>query len=62
MSPNPRDVQNAQIGTPGVPAEEGIDLASVEDDLQQAPEEKKNRTDGADGTDSPDSPGSTDRS
>lgn len=50
MSPNPRDVENAQVGTPGVPAEEGIEPANVEDDLQQESAEKKNRTDGADGT------------
>ena len=50
MSPNPRDVENARIDAPGVPTEEGIETANIEDDLEQESEEKRNRTDGADGT------------
>ena len=37
------------LQTPGVPEEEGIETAQVADDLEQAPEDKPNATDGDDG-------------
>ncbi len=36
----------------GAPAQEGISAGQVADDLEQTPEEKQNRTDGATGEDS----------
>jgi hypothetical protein len=48
--PHDHDLEAVQNTVPGAPAEEGLDHASIEEDLELESEEKKNRTDGADGS------------
>lgn len=48
--PHDKAAEAVQTDAPGVPAEEGIELTDAEEEAALAPEEKKNRTDGADGT------------
>ncbi|MCW2816474.1 MAG: hypothetical protein JWN84_3929 [Nocardioides sp.] len=48
--PHEHAAEASRLQAPGVPAEEGVDMADAAKEASVAPEEKKNRTDGADGT------------
>ncbi len=48
--PHEHAAEASKLQAPGLPAEEGVDLSDAAEQAAVAPEEKKNRADGADGT------------